>query len=196
MAGTVTVSEETHGTLKKVHFTWTSSAGGAADGSSTGAYNGVLLRAVFVPGTGGDQPTDQYDVVVDDADGHDVLAGQGANRSNAAAETVVSAPVITASVVRGALAVITAGPTAVEYILPTILWQWFQIPESLNARRLRATPRTAATLALHRAEVGAWQASVADIWANTGRTAPTAVVYIAASPRKSLSRTAHSATTI
>lgn len=89
MAGTVTVSEERHGTLKKVHFTWTSSAGGAADGSTTKAYNGVLLRAVFVPG--GTTPTDQYDVVVNDADGYDVLAGHGANRSNAAAETVVSA---------------------------------------------------------------------------------------------------------
>jgi len=88
MAGTVTVSEETHGTLKKVHFSWTSSAGGAADGSTTKAYNGVLVRAVFVPGA--TTPSDLYDVVLNDADGYDVLAGQGADRSSAAAETVVA----------------------------------------------------------------------------------------------------------
>lgn len=94
MAETVTCSEETHGTVKKVTWDWLSAADGSV-GAATGVtttqvYNGALLRAVFVPDSGGTQPSDNYDVVINDADGYDVLAGQGANKSNAAAVTVVA----------------------------------------------------------------------------------------------------------
>ena len=85
MAGTVTLTEITHTQPKKITFTWTSSAGGAADGATSGTYSGEIIRAVQVPDSGGTQPTDLYDVVLTDADGADVLHGLGANLSNAAA---------------------------------------------------------------------------------------------------------------
>ena len=85
MAGTVTLTEITHTQIKKITFTWTSSAAGAADGATSGTYTGELVRVVQVPDGGGTQPTDLYDVEVTDADGADVLHGLGANLSNAAA---------------------------------------------------------------------------------------------------------------
>lgn len=88
MAGTVTVSEETHGTVKKIIWNWTSTAGGAADLVTTEAYSGRVIGANFVPGAAGDQPTDQYDVTITDEDDQDVLLGTGADRSNAAADPV------------------------------------------------------------------------------------------------------------
>ena len=86
MAGTVVTTEETYGTVKKVKFAWTSSADtGAADATTTNAYSGLVIMAVFVPGV--TTPTDNYDVTVADADGYDILAAQGANLSNAATVT-------------------------------------------------------------------------------------------------------------
>lgn len=89
MAGTVTVAEETYGSVKKITFTWTASAGGAADGATTGVYNGAIQRLVTVPDTG-TAPTNLYDVVVNDQDGTDVLMGAGANRSATVTEQVLA----------------------------------------------------------------------------------------------------------
>ena len=87
--GTVTVTEETYGSVQKVLFDWLSVDGGGDAGkarkTTANAYNGVLLRAVFVPDGGGTQPTAAYDVTVEDDDGYDVLIGLGADLSNAAA---------------------------------------------------------------------------------------------------------------
>lgn len=85
MAGTVTISEERYGSVKAVRFAWTSSAGGAADGTTTYAYNGEVLRLVTIP-DGVDVPTASYDVVMDDADAADILGGLGADRSDTATE--------------------------------------------------------------------------------------------------------------
>jgi hypothetical protein len=71
--------------LFKISVAWTSSAGGAVSGNSFSVGAGALLQAKFVPGTAGTQPTDQYDVVVNDADSCDVVVGKGANLSNSAA---------------------------------------------------------------------------------------------------------------
>lgn len=83
MAGTVTIAEELSGEIQKVVFAWTSSAGGAADGVTTKAVNGVVQRAVIIPNLSTTQPTDLFDVAVTDSDGVDVLNGYGANLSNA-----------------------------------------------------------------------------------------------------------------
>lgn len=88
MAGTVTVSEETSSIVKMIVWSWTSTAGGAADLSTAEYYSGRVIGANFVPGAGGVQPTDQYDVTITDKNGLDVLLGTGANRSNAAADPV------------------------------------------------------------------------------------------------------------
>ena len=90
-AGTVTTTERRAASYKVVKFAWTSSAGGAADATTAGTFCGKVDMLATVPGAGGVQPTDLYDVVVTDADGVDVLAGAGANRSNATTQTVVTA---------------------------------------------------------------------------------------------------------
>jgi hypothetical protein len=84
MAGTVVITEERLGSIHKVKFAWTSSAGGAADATTTEYYTGSVIQAAQIPNGGGTQPTDQYDVTVVDADGVDVLNAKGANISNAA----------------------------------------------------------------------------------------------------------------
>lgn len=90
MAGTVTIDEEGYSTIKKIAFAWTSAADGTATGTTTDAYSGEVLRLVTKPGAGGDQPTDLYDVVINDQDTVDVLSGVGANRSNTVTEQAVS----------------------------------------------------------------------------------------------------------
>lgn len=104
MAGTVTVTEARakDWPISKVTFTWLSSAGGAADGTTTYAYTGKVVRVVNVPDAAATQPTDLYDVTILDADSADVLAGAGANVSNAAKTQTVS-PVLLGAVVESLL---------------------------------------------------------------------------------------------
>lgn len=79
-AGTLTITQGT-GSVRKVTLAWTSDAAGAVSGTTV-HLDGVIERVVFVPGTGGVQPTDLYDVTLEDAEGLDLLAGEGANLSN------------------------------------------------------------------------------------------------------------------
>jgi hypothetical protein len=88
-AGTVTVTEETHGSLKKITFVWTSDASGVVSGTlTTGAYNGAIERLVTVPAAAAAAPADNYDVTLLDEDGVDVLMGAGADRDTANTEQV------------------------------------------------------------------------------------------------------------
>lgn len=87
MAGTVTVSENRHGSVRKIIFDWTSSAGGAADATTTYPYNGRIIGLTTIP-DGVAAPTDNYDVALTDADGHDMLLGAGTNRDTANTEHV------------------------------------------------------------------------------------------------------------
>tara|TARA_Y100000310_G_scaffold309531_1_gene353716 strand:+ start:3901 stop:4260 length:360 start_codon:yes stop_codon:yes gene_type:complete len=86
MAGTVTTTEKAHTSAKKIVFAWTSSAGGAADATTTERYDGKIVGLTTDPGAAA--PTDDYDVVITDEDGHDVLLGAGANRDTANTEHV------------------------------------------------------------------------------------------------------------
>jgi hypothetical protein len=87
MAGTVTITEEVWGTIKKIKFAWTSTAGGAASDTTDEVYSGKVLLLVTVP-DGTDAPTDNYDITVTDEDSVDVLCGAGANRDTADTEYV------------------------------------------------------------------------------------------------------------
>ena len=91
-AGTVTVSENTVQSVKKITWSWTA-AGGAADQATTAAFDGDLIGFATIPGTAGDQPDDNYDVTITDADGLDVLLGQGANRDETNTEYVARASI-------------------------------------------------------------------------------------------------------
>lgn len=86
----VTKTEEIYGTVKKIKFEIVSATDGTATATSENAFSGEVLRAVFIPGTVALQPTDQFDVAVNDSDGYDILAGQGANLSNVNTTTVVA----------------------------------------------------------------------------------------------------------
>lgn len=88
MAGTVTLSEIRSKPVKRIKWTWTCTAGGAADKITVNGYYGKVLACVTIPDAG-DAPTDNYDITITDADGFDVLQGTGANRDTANTETAV-----------------------------------------------------------------------------------------------------------
>ena len=81
--GTVTITEQVHTSMKKVKFAWTATTGGSAGDTTTNLYSGLLYRTIIVPGSSNSAPSSNYDVVVNDADGYDVLNGAGANSSTA-----------------------------------------------------------------------------------------------------------------
>lgn len=82
----VTVTEEIFSTMSKITFSWTSNASGAASGSTTMDYSGVIYRVVFEPGSGATQPTNLYDITLTDDDGIDILDGAGGDLSNTTTE--------------------------------------------------------------------------------------------------------------
>lgn len=83
-AGSVTVTATNVGAgVTRYDVAWTSSAAGAVSGNTIAIRKGHVKMAEFRPGTGGTQPTDLYDAVLNDAAGVDWLDGQGANLSNA-----------------------------------------------------------------------------------------------------------------
>lgn len=85
MSTTVTKYLERYST--KVVVSWTSDGSGAAS-EAIRRVVGDIRRVTFVPGSGGTQPTNSYDVTLTDEHGIDVLAGQGANLSNTTATHV------------------------------------------------------------------------------------------------------------
>ena len=90
--GSVSIVEETYGSVKKIAFSWTSGTGaeeGTASGTTSSAYNGEIVRLVTNPDNV-DAPDNQYDVVINDEDENDVLMGAGADRSNVNTEQVLS----------------------------------------------------------------------------------------------------------
>lgn len=80
-------TEVTCAGVKKVSFAWTSDGSGDASVATSGVYTGKVLALTTIP-SGGAAPTDNYDVRVNDGDGHDVLLGAGANRDTANTEHV------------------------------------------------------------------------------------------------------------
>lgn len=90
MAGTVVIQEETHGTIKKIKFAWTCTAGGLADLQTSKAYSGKILGLTTVP-DGVLAPDDDYNVTLLDEDGVDVLMDGGLLRDTADTEHVLSA---------------------------------------------------------------------------------------------------------
>ena len=84
MAGTNTITYTDWPTVKRVHMDWLSTAGGLVNSILTKNLAGVIVRFCFVPDDGGTAPDQAggYTVLIVDADGLDVLAGDGAGLSN------------------------------------------------------------------------------------------------------------------
>lgn len=87
MAGAVTTTEVTHTVPKKITFSWD---GTTCDATTTGYYDGVIILVATVPGLSGAQPDDNYDLELNNADGVDMLAAQGANRDETNTEFIAS----------------------------------------------------------------------------------------------------------
>lgn len=86
MAGTITQSHNKLGRIGVFTFTCTADASDGSFPSTTitDPFEGFLLALETNPGS--TAPTDNYDVVVNDAEGVDVLQGCGANRDTANSE--------------------------------------------------------------------------------------------------------------
>jgi len=89
--GTVTLTEETFGTVKKITCAWTSEDGGGSAGkaqkTTTNIYSGEIIRLVTDPGA--TAPSDDYDIYVYDEDGMDVLMAAGKDRDTVNTEQVL-----------------------------------------------------------------------------------------------------------
>lgn len=88
MPGTVTQSASLLGHIRRLTFTCVADAAAATfpDTVVTEAIEGRLLKLVTNPGAV--QPTDNYDLTIEDQHGHDVLEGVGANRDTLNTEEV------------------------------------------------------------------------------------------------------------
>jgi hypothetical protein len=85
--GTVVVSHDTIGHIRKVIAVCTASADdGSFPNTALPAIEGRLLDLMTIPG--GTKPQDQYDITIETADGFDVLQGVGNNRATATNEKV------------------------------------------------------------------------------------------------------------
>ncbi len=87
MAGTIVVTaHQTHKIMKKLVLTATADASAATfpDTILPAGIEGFLIALETNPG--GTGPTDQYDITIEDANGHDVLETVGGNRSITATE--------------------------------------------------------------------------------------------------------------
>jgi len=78
--------------ISKVTLDWQSDSSGDCDQTTTKSFSGKIVRVVFIPDSGGTQPTDQYDIDVKDDTGLDVLISVGDNLSNTT--TTQTCPVI------------------------------------------------------------------------------------------------------
>lgn len=93
MAGSITFTYPGDGVIpvnvRKVTLAWTCDASGVVSAAgNTDRINGLIHRVVFDP-DGTDAPTDNYDVVLNDENGVDVLANAGADRDTANTEQVI-----------------------------------------------------------------------------------------------------------
>jgi len=86
----VTVTDKRHDNFIKLTFTVTTETDGTATGVTTYKITGEVFRFVVVPGVGGNQPTNLFDIELQDADGYDTLLGLGTNLSNADTTTAVA----------------------------------------------------------------------------------------------------------
>lgn len=75
--------------LAVITFSWLSDdASGVITAKATDEeWHGFLVRAVTNPGSAA--PTDNYDVILNDADSCDVLGGEGADRDTTTSEQII-----------------------------------------------------------------------------------------------------------
>jgi len=80
--------------IRLVVWDWESDESGDVSEETSAAVAGLLRRVVTVPDSGDTQPSDQYDIELQDEQGVDLLGGSGANRSNSSAEQIIPDPAV------------------------------------------------------------------------------------------------------
>ena len=76
--------------VRKLTLAWTSDFSGDVNTTTSTKFDdGEILRVVTIPGTSSSQPTDDYDVTIEDSDDADILLGAGANRDQTVTEQIV-----------------------------------------------------------------------------------------------------------
>lgn len=88
---TITAPVHAHGDrymkpITKIAIAWVADGSGNVDVTSTQKVSGLIARCVTVPDSGGTQPDNLYDVVINDDNGVDVLVGGGTDRNETNAE--------------------------------------------------------------------------------------------------------------
>lgn len=85
---TMTLIEESVGTVKKIKASWVE-ASGAATATTTKTYTGLVQLLTTIP-NGSTAPAASYDVQILDESSVDILAGKGLNRHTANTEQVTA----------------------------------------------------------------------------------------------------------
>ena len=70
--------------IQKIEWDWLCTDLGVVESAASGWYCGKIVKVSLASDSGGTAPTDLYDVTIEDADGLDVLSGNGANVTAAA----------------------------------------------------------------------------------------------------------------
>ena len=96
--GVVTITEQTHSHIRLIEFDWitgSSSQTGTATGYTVGKdYDGEIVEIVTSPDSTA-IPTDNYDIVITDKNGLDILVGSAMDRDTTTTEYLVKATTAT-----------------------------------------------------------------------------------------------------
>lgn len=112
----VTATHTSYGFIHKVRFGWIASTSGAASGATDEELEGEIIGLTTVPSSTA-VPTASYDITITDADGDDVLLGQGANRSDTATEHVARTSLAAVASSKLTLNVSSAGNTTAGTVI-------------------------------------------------------------------------------
>ena len=89
MAGSIATVTSTHNGVSKYEMTCTSDASGDVNVDAIPMVQGEIIAVQYSPHS--TTPSDNYDVVMNDSNGVDILTGTGANLSNSTHTQVVPA---------------------------------------------------------------------------------------------------------
>jgi hypothetical protein len=111
MAATLTETR-THntvggGVINRIELAWVAHTDGSGT-LTTGAINGTILRVTTNPAA--NAPTDNYDITLTDADGVDVLAGQGTDLDTANSASFCPGVAFTDGTTTSVVPIVVSGP--------------------------------------------------------------------------------------
>ena len=82
--------------VKRLQLIWTSDSGDGSVDYNTAIVDGLVYRVTTIP-SGTSAPTNLYDLYLKDAQGYDILAAAGENRSSTVVQAVTPDPPLAVS---------------------------------------------------------------------------------------------------